>query len=220
MFRLTFGDDRFFHQGGGGAGLDAGPARHAIGVEKALPGPGGDARIEAPTIHGQGKSALDILTGAHTAVADDAFGRIIGEIGIAGIGHVGQMGGFRLEPHLAQPHGSGHILQFAIAVGRAGQAIQRVIRDIHLHDAAADAGQMVVLGHDLGPGGDRSGARGRTALAPFDFHQTQSARAIGLQMFGGAQAGNGDPGQGCRPHDRGAFGHGDGAAVDLQCHQI
>ena len=48
--------------------------------------------------------------------------------------------------HLAQAHDAGHVLQFAMAVGGAGQAVERVIGDIQLHHAAAHVGDLLVLG--------------------------------------------------------------------------
>jgi hypothetical protein len=41
-----------------------------------------DAAVEAPALDGQREGALHFLAGAHAARADDALGRIIGEIGI------------------------------------------------------------------------------------------------------------------------------------------
>ena len=77
--------------------------------------------------------------------------------------------------HLAQTDGTGHILQFAIAVGRAGQAIQRVVGDIEFHHAAPDIGQTLVLRADLHALGDRRGAGSRQTPAALDLDQTEPA---------------------------------------------
>ena len=39
--------------------------------------------------------------------------------------------------HLAQADGAGHVLQLAVAVGGAGQAVERMVGDVELHHAAA-----------------------------------------------------------------------------------
>ena len=79
---LAVVDDRLFHQRGGGAGLHAGPARHALGDEEALLPPGGDHRGEAAAVDGERERALHLLARAHAARAHDALGRIEGEVGV------------------------------------------------------------------------------------------------------------------------------------------
>ena len=37
---------------------------------------------------------------------------------------------------LAQADGTGHVLEFAVAVRRAGEAVERVVGDIQFHDVA------------------------------------------------------------------------------------
>ena len=39
--------------------------------------------------------------------------------------------------HFAQPDRAGHVLQFAIAVGRAGQAVERMLGNVELHHTFA-----------------------------------------------------------------------------------
>ena len=67
---------------GGRAGLDAGAAGHAFGVEEIFIHAGRDMRGKAAAVDGQGEGALHLLAGAHAARADDALGGIEGEIGI------------------------------------------------------------------------------------------------------------------------------------------
>ena len=85
------------------------------------------------------------------------------------------MGLDRLIAHVAQADRARHILQLAIAIGRAGQAIQRVVRDVKLHHAAAQLLQLGVLGVDLEAGGDGGGAGCGRTVAAFDFHKAQTA---------------------------------------------
>ena len=48
-----------------------------------------------------------------------------------------------------QTHGTGHVLQFAVAVGRARQAVERMIGDVKLHDVTSNVGKATALrGHD------------------------------------------------------------------------
>ena len=50
--------------------------------------------------------------------------------------------------HLAQADGAGHVLQFAVAIGGAGQAVERMVGDVELHHALADLLQALGLGLD------------------------------------------------------------------------
>ena len=51
--------------------------------------------------------------------------------------------------HVAQADGAGHVLQLAVAVGGAGQAVERMVGDVELHHALADLLQALGLGrHD------------------------------------------------------------------------
>eukprot|EP00043_Microstomoeca_roanoka_P029777 m.23135 g.23135 ORF g.23135 m.23135 type:complete len:565 (+) comp9442_c0_seq1:265-1959(+) len=221
-------DDRFLDQRGGRAGLHAGAAAHAIGRQEAVGrGPGGHAAVKAPPLDRQREGALHLFAGPHAARADDAFGRIVVEIRVRRVlGHVlrvgvavvarAEMGIHGLVTHVAQTHGTGHVLQLAIAVGRAGQAVQRVIRDVKLHHPFAQALDGLGLGVDVQPLGHRRGARGRRAVAAVDLHKAQAARAESIDAVGRAELGNLDPGHRGGAHDRGALGHGDFETVDGQ----
>src|SRR5690606_22637042 len=77
-------DHRFFLQGRGRTGLHAGAAADAIrGQEVIARRTGADAAVETAALDGQRERALNLFAGAHTARTDDAFRRIIGEIGVA-----------------------------------------------------------------------------------------------------------------------------------------
>jgi hypothetical protein len=97
------------------------------------------------------------------------------------------MGIDRLVPHIAQAHGPGHVLQLAIAVGRTGQAIQRVVGDVKLHHPAPQLLQLAGLGVDLHAGGHRRGAGCGRAVPPFDFHKAKAAGAESVYTVRGAK---------------------------------
>src|SRR5450830_832285 len=179
---LTQLDDGFLLQRGGGAGFDTGAAAHALGLHERLPLARRDARLEAPALDGQRKRALGLLAGAHAAVADDALAGVVAEIRV-GVVHHGLavatevVGAVQAVAHLAQTGHAGHVLQLAVAIGRAGQAVQRVVGDVQLHHALAQLLQARALGVHLHAGLGRCGARGREALAALHLDQAQPARA-------------------------------------------
>ena len=100
---------------------------------------------------------------------------------------IGMVGAVVAVAHLAQADRAGHVLQFAIAVGRAGQAVERMIGDVELHHALAELLQPLGLGvHDHAVG-DRRGAGGRRAGAALDLDQAEPAGAERLDHVGGAE---------------------------------
>ena len=120
--------------------------------------------------------------------------------------------------HVAQAGHARHVLQLAVAIGAAGQAVQGVVGDVELHHPFAQVLQFGGLGaHDHARFG-RRGARSREAFAAFDLHQAQTARAEGLQAVGGAQLGHLNARFHGRAHERCALGHLHRVAVDLQGH--
>ena len=210
-------DDFFLFERGRGAGLHAGAAAHAVRLHETAALPRRDARFKAAPGDGQRKSALGLFTRAHAAVAHNALGRVVGEIGVRLVFFVVEViGALKPVAHVAQAHHTGLGLQLAVAVGGAGQAVERVVRDIQLHHALAQVLQLGRLGAYLHAGLGRGSARGRVALAPFNFDQAQAARAKGLQAVGGAQFGHLDARIHGGAHERGAARHGDLGAVDLQ----
>ena len=140
-------DHALFHQCGGGAGLHAGTARDTLGIHERIVLAGSHLGVEAAAFNGQRKGALHFLTSAHAAGTDNALAGVEAEVGV-GIVHLGVQMVLTLEAiaHLPQAHGAGHVLQLAIAVGRAGQAVQRVVRDVQLHDVAPQLRQFAGLG--------------------------------------------------------------------------
>ena len=68
--------ERLFAERRGRAGLDAGAARDALGVEERLVLARDDARREAAAFDRERERALDFVAGAHAARADDAQRRV------------------------------------------------------------------------------------------------------------------------------------------------
>src|SRR5690606_6954489 len=165
-------DYRVFVERGGGAGLYAGAAGHALGIKEGFADAGADLGVEAAALDGQRERTLDVFAGAHAARTHDALARLEGEVRVALVlGRVEVVGAVIAVAHFAQTHGTGHVLQFAVAVGGTGQAVERMVGDVKLHDPFAQLGQLAVLGGDLEAGFHRRGAGGRRAAAAFDFHQ-------------------------------------------------
>ena len=149
MLRLADGNDAFLGQRRGRAGLDAGAARHAFRLQERLVHAWRHARFEPATFDGQREGALHLLAGPHAARTDDALGRIVGEVRVRLVlRHPAEIRpavlllenvvvAFVAVAHVAQADDAGHVLQLAVAVRRAGQAVERMVGDIELHDAAA-----------------------------------------------------------------------------------
>ncbi len=222
MLRLAELDDGFLRERGGRAGLHAGAAGHAFGIEEVLVHAGGDMRGEAAAVDGQREGALHLFAGAHAARADDALGRIEGEIGIGLVlgleaevlfaaGTLGEdvIVALIAVAHLAQAHGAGHVLQFAVAIGGTGEAVERMVGDVEFHHALAQLGQAIRLCTDLDAGRHRRGAGGGRALAALDLDEAEAAGAEGVQQVGGAELGDLGAQLHRGAHDGGAFRHGD-----------
>src|SRR5690606_24423170 len=166
-------------------------------------------------------SALRFFTGTYATITDDAFGRVVGEVRVGFVLlHSQVVFTVVAVAHVAQADDTGHVLQFAIAVGRAGQAVQRVIGDVQLHDAAADVCQFRGLRTHFHAGFGRRRAGCRVAAAAVDFDQAQAAGTEGFQAFGCAQFRHVDAGFCSCTHDRSTLRHGDGFTVNFQRDQI
>ena len=116
--------------------------------------------------------------------------------------------------HIAQTGDTGHVLQFAVAIGAAGQTIQGMVGNIEFHHTFAQVLQLGCLGahHHASLGG--CGARSGETFAAINFHQTQAARTKRLEAVGGAKFGHLNPSFNSSTHERGALGHADVIAVD------
>jgi hypothetical protein len=95
-------------------------------------------------------------------------------------------------------------------------AIARMVGEVQLHDAAAELAKLRALGADLQAVRDERRARCRIAAAPFDLDEAQPTGSECLERVGRAELGDIAFGQRGGPHDRRAFRHRDGDAVDLE----
>ena len=217
-------NDGFFLQRSGRASLDASAAGHAFAVHERLVLTWRHAALKTTSRDGEGEGALGFFASTYTAVAHNAFAGVIGEIGVGlvflGVAVVGTGGLAHAVAHIAQSCDACHVLQLTVAVGAAGQAVQRMVRDVQLHHAFAQVLQLGGLGmhHHASFGG--CGARGRKAFATINFHQAQTARTKRLQAVGRAQLGHLNARFDSGTHERGAFGHADVVAVNAQLHSF
>ena len=122
---------------------------------------------------------MGFFASTNTAVADNAFAGVIGEIGVGlvflCIAVVCPSGLTHAIAHIAQARDTRHVLQLAVAVGATGQAIQRMVGDVQLHHTFAQVLQLGGLGMNHHASFGRRGARGGETFATLDFNQTQTA---------------------------------------------
>ncbi len=208
-------DDGFLHQRRGRTGLHAGPAGDAFAGQERLVHAGGDLGFEAAALDRQCERALHLGAGTDAAGADDAFRRVELEIGVRAVDRCGEVIGTLIAiTHLAQPNFAGGRLQLAIAVGGAGEAIERMIGDIQLHHAAAQAAQLVGHGMHRHPGRHRRRTRRRRPRSAFDLDQAETTASEAVQAVGRAEFRNLDPGLHRGAHDGCAGRHGNRLTVD------
>ena len=116
------------------AGLHAGAARDALGVQEALARARRHLGVEAtalivsanvPCISSQARTQREQTM--HLVGSKSKYGL---DVSFA------RRGGSRPRSRtdLAQADHARHVLQFAVAVGRAGEAVERVVGDVELHD--------------------------------------------------------------------------------------
>jgi hypothetical protein len=96
--------------------------------------------------------------------------------------------------HFPKAYDTSHVLQFAVAVGGAGETIQRVVGDVELHNPASQVGEFWRLGADFQSGFDGSRAGRRVASTALDLYETETARPERFQAVGCAEFGNSRPG--------------------------
>ena len=220
VLRLAHLHDRFFHQRRSRAGLHARAAGDAFAGQERLIHPRRHLGREPAPLNGQREGALHFLAGPHAARADDALRRIEVEIRVGPVDRRGQMIlALIAVAHVAQPNLAGRGLQFTIAVGGAGQAVQRMIGDVQLHHPPPQRPKIVADGVHLHARRDRGGTGGRRAAAPLDLDQAQAATAEAVQHVGGTQPGDLDAGFHRGAHDGGALRHRHIAAVNRQGHR-
>ncbi len=214
--------DRLFLKRRGRAGLHACAARYTFGREKAVRGQsGGNLAAEPAPIDGQRERPLHFVAGAHAARTDDALAGIEVEIGIGRVSRGPKMVlALIAEPHIAQAHGGGLVLQFAIVVGAAGQAIERMVGDVEFHHPAPQLFKLGRLGVNLHALRHRRGARCRRPAHPIDLDQTQATRSELLEIVGRAQLGDRTAGQRGGAHHGRPGRHADFAPVDKAGHLL
>ena len=178
MFGLANLDHRFLNQRGGRAGLDASAAGYAFRLEERLRLPCRHPAAEPAPVNRQREGALHFLAGANAAVADDAFRRIVAKIRVGFVLRVGEViVALIAVADVAKPDVSGLRLQFAIAIGGAGEAIERMVGDIKLHHALAQRLETIGLGLDDHARQDRRRAGSGCAGAALDLDEAEPARA-------------------------------------------
>ena len=220
MVWLAVFDDRFLGERRCRAGLHARPAGNALGPHE-IRRAGRDAALETTALDRQREGALNLLAGANAAVADDAFGGIVGEIRVRLV-----LGVFEVifaiiaVTHLPQADGPCHVLQLAVAIGRAGEAIERVVGDVKLHHALAQLRKLFRLCPHRHAFFDKRRAGGRRSPSTRDFNEAQAARAEWLDRIRrtklrdlGTEAHGGG-------HDGSTLRNTHGDAVDRQRHLL
>ena len=205
----------FLDERGGRASLDTGTAGDALRFEERLRLPRRNPAPEAAPADRQGEGTLHFLAGANAAVAHDAFRRIEAEIGVGFVLFVGKMVGAVITvAHITQPDVARLRLQFAIAIGRAGEAIERMIGDIKLHHTFAQGFQPLGLGVDNHARRNRRRAGSRRPGTALDLDEAEAAGAEGFEHVGGAEFRDFGADFHRRPHDGRAFGNTHFNAVD------
>ncbi len=217
MFRLADVVKRFFRERRGRAGLHAGAAGYAFGIEEIFHLAGRNTAFKTASIDRQGERTLHFFAGAHAAIADDALRRIVSEIGIGRVlGALQVVFTFVAITDFAQADDAGLRLQFAIAIGGAGQTVERMIGDVEFHHAVAQRLQARRLRMDDHARSDRRRAGGGRAVAAFDLDETETAGAKGVHAVGGAKLRDLITEVHRGAHDRRTGGHVDLGAIDRQ----
>ena len=221
MLRLADLDDRLLRQRRGRAGLYAGAAGHAFGAEERFFHAGRHDGVEATPRNRQREGALHLLTRAHTARADYAFRRVVGEIRIGLVfARVGMLVAGVAVAHVAQADCARHVLQFAVPIRCAGQTVERMVGDVELHHALAQALESLRLRAHAHTRRDRRRAGRGRAGAAVDLDQTQPAGAERVEHVGRAQLRDLRSDFHGGTHDRRALGHRHRHAVYRQGHSL
>ena len=217
--RHTVLDDGLLVQRRRRAGLHARAARHAFGLKEALCLACSHARTKPAPLDRQRKCSLDIRTRPHAARAGNALRWVIGEIRIALVHRQVEM----VRPvspiaHLAQANGACHVLQLAVAIGAAGQAVERMVRNVKLHHVAPKPGHQRRLRAHHHAIGHRRRARGWRPVPPIDLHHAQPARPESLEAVGGAKLRDVDARLARGAQHRRALGHRQLDTIDGDMH--
>ena len=192
---LVGGDDSLgleaVGDGRGRAGLGAGAAGDAGRILEAGVETFDDRRVESTALHVEHKFALDLVAGPHAAVAVDALGQVRGHVAVRGVlGRVEVILALGVAD-LAHADLGGDVLELAVAVHFAGEAVWRMVREHEFDNVAADALDLVRLGEDVRAGHDFAVAGGDDAAIAIgfagDLDRADAAGAKGIELWGVAE---------------------------------
>ncbi len=163
-----------------------------LAVQSAVEG-GGDLRFEAAVDEGVGAVGDDFVADTGTFAAQHATVHVALDQRVDLVG--GQVEGRALEAVAVDSELVGQILQVALAALVAHRAFEHVIDQQKLQNGLADLEDIVTVGRDGHPLGDRGGTRrDKASLHLLHFHQADPAGAIGQEFLGVAEDRNIDPG--------------------------
>src|ERR1700742_3714782 len=175
--------------------------------------------MERTALNRQRKRALHLFAGTHAARTDDALGRLEREVGIRSVfwqGLFEMVFAFVTVPDFSQSDHSRHVLELAIPVCTARQAVERMIRNVKLHHAFAKLLQLRRRRTDLHPWLGQSGAGGGRSAPALDLHKAETAGAEGFLAVGGTKLRYADAGHNGRAHERCPRRDRYRSAVDLE----
>src|SRR5690606_24732442 len=180
-----------------------------------------DLGIESASVDRQRARALYFVARAHAARADDAQIGIEREVRIAEIlRRVLMSAAADRITRLRDAQRVRDVLQFAVAVGRAGVALERVIRDVQLEHVLAQLRELLALRSHLHAGRDRRRARGGVTFAAFDLQEAYEPGTKRFHRAGGDQLRMPIAVLGCGAYLRGPCGDRNGHAVDLESQKL
>ena len=206
------------HDGAHGAHQGALTAKDAVGLVHGQVKGGGDLEVAGAVGGGEGGAALDLGAHLHAAAALDALGGVPHDGGIVNAqglvgGDVGQLGQQAVEP-------AAQLLQLAVAVAGAGQAVLLVVGQNQVQHAHLGVVHLLGVGKDLHALPHHGGAGGQQLALAGDLHHTHPA--VGLDGLVGviAQMGDIDVQHLGRLNDAGAGGHLQRHMVDGKMYRI
>ena len=156
-----------------GAGLDALAAEDALGVGELLEAGGSDDGVESAADAGEDADGLDVVAGVFAAAAHDALVEVAADGGAAFVQFV--RGLFALVLEVMDAEFLSDLLEFAVQVLRAGEAILRVVRKEQVEDGAARVDGAERVGVDDHAFHDGRAAGGRQVGALFDLDDADTA---------------------------------------------
>ena len=165
-------------EGADGARLDALAAEDALGIGELLEAGGSDDGVESAADAGEDADGLDVVAGVFAAAAHDAFVKVAADGGAALVQFV--RGLLALVLQIVDAELFGDLLEFAVQVLRAGEAILRVVRKEQVEDGAARVDGAERVGVDDHAFHDGGAAGGRQVGALFDLDDANAAGAASV----------------------------------------